>query len=213
MRMWRYRVIRLLKKAYIDGTLNLPNGLKSLCPDIKHFTAWLNRRLHKPWIVHVAKPTPNPMLTISYLGRYLRRPPISQSRLRHYDGKYVVFNFLNHKTNKHQNFYCSTEEFIRRFIQHIPKKNFRMVRYYGFLANRVRGEKLPMVRTLLGQEASPKTYNLKYAELMQKTLGINPKECILCESEMTLKYRQIGANAAFFYENHEALSLRKRLSA
>ena len=213
MRMWRFQVIALLKRAYKEGMLTLPEGLNSLCPDLNHFTAWLNRRLHKPWIVHVAKSTPNPMRTISYLGRYLRRPPIAQSRLRHYDGKQVVFNFMNHKSNKHQNFFCSTEEFIRRFTQHIPKKHFRMIRYYGFLANRVRGEKLLLVRALLGQEPNPKPYNMKYAELMQKTLGINPKECILCESEMTIKYRRIGANAAFFYEHHEALALRKRLAA
>jgi hypothetical protein len=133
--------------------------------------------------------------------------------LRHYDGKLVVFNFLNHKSKKHQNFYCSTEEFIRRFTQHIPKKNFRMIRYFGFLANRLRGEKLPLVRALLGQEPNPKPYNIKYAELMRKTLGINPKECTHCESEKTLMYRQIGANAAFFYKHHEALALRERLVA
>ncbi|CCD10718.1 protein of unknown function (plasmid) [Legionella pneumophila subsp. pneumophila] len=34
--------------------------------------------------------------------------------------------------------------------------------------------------------------------MMQKTFGINPKECILCHSEMELAYRKIGANAAFF---------------
>ena len=88
-----------------------------------------------------------------------------------------------------------------------------MLRYYGFLANRVRGEQLPLVRTLLGQEPEPKTYNLKYAELMQKTFRINPKECILCHSEMKLAYRKIGANAEFFYENHEKLAQRKRLVA
>lgn len=213
MRMWRYRVIQLLKKAYKEGVLILPEGLSSLCPTLGHFSAWLNRRLNKLWIVHVAKPTKNSRLTINYLGRYVRRPPICASRLRHYDGNTVVFNFLNHTKNQHQDFHCSTEEFIRRLIQHIPKKNFRMLRYYGFLANRVRGEKLPLVRTLLGQEPHPKTYNLKYAELMQKTLGVNPKECILCHTEMEITYRRIGANSAFFYENHETLAQRKRLIA
>jgi len=48
---------------------------------------------------------------------------------------------------------------------------------------------------------------------MQKTFGVNPKECILCHTEMELTYRRIGANSAFFYENHEALAQRKRLIA
>jgi Putative transposase/Transposase zinc-binding domain len=213
MKMWRYAVIRLLKKAYKEGLLILPEGLNSLCPDLRSFSAWLNRRLHKPWIVHVAKPTPNPMRTLNYLGRYLKRPPVSQSRLRHYDGKRVVFNFLNHRTDKHQLFRCSTEEFIRRFIQHIPTKNFRMVRYYGFLANRVRGEKLPLVRELLGQEAKPEPYRLRYAELMQKTFGVNPRSCILCQSEMQLVYLRVGANSAFFHSQHEQLAQGKKVAA
>jgi hypothetical protein len=213
MKMWRYRVIGLLKRAYKEGVLVLPEGLNALCPTFAHFSVWLNRRLNKPWIVHVAKPQKNPQASINYLGRYIRRPPIGHSRLRHYNGQHVTFNFLNHKTNQHEDFHCSAEEFIRRLVQHIPKKHFRMLRYYGFLANRVRGEKLPLVRTLLGQESEPKTYNLKYAELMQKTFGINPKECILCHTEMELAYRKIGANAAFFYENHEKLAQRKRLVA
>lgn len=213
MKMWRYRVVQLLKKAYREGVLVLPESLKNLCPTSAHFDSWLNRRLRKPWIVHVAKPLKNPKAAISYLGRYLRRPPIGHSRLRHYNGQYVTFNFLNHKTNQHQDAHCTTEEFIRRLIQHIPKKNFKMVRYYGFLANRVRGQLLPLVRTLLGQEPEPKVYNLKFAELMQKTFGTNPKKCILCHHEMTLAFRKIGANSAFFYSHHEELALRKRLVA
>lgn len=47
---------------------------------------------------------------------------------------------------------------------------------------------------------------------MQQTFGINPKEFILCHTEMET-YRRMGANASFFYENHEALAQRKRLVA
>lgn len=213
MRMWRYRVIALLKSAYNDGTLILPDSLQSLCPDYKRFAAWLNRRLHKAWIVHVAKPTKSPWITINYLGRYIKRPPIAQSRLRHYNGHTVSFNFLNHKSKKHQDFHCSTEEFIRRFTQHIPAKHFRIIRYYGFLANRVRTEKLAIVRRLLGQKTSPTPYNLKWAELMVKTFGVNPKQCILCKSQMDLKYRRIGANAQFFNDKHDDLALRKKIVA
>ena len=35
--------------------------------------------------------------------------------------------------------------FIARLIRHIPDRNFKMIRYYGFLSNRTRGEKLPLV--------------------------------------------------------------------
>ncbi|WP_440866502.1 transposase [Symbiopectobacterium purcellii] len=41
---------------------------------------------------------------------------------------------------------------ILRLIKHIPEKHFRMVRYFGFLANRVVGKLLPLVRKALGQD-------------------------------------------------------------
>lgn len=75
MRMWRYAVVKLLQHAYQNGSLIIPSGLQDLCPTFLHFSAWLKRRLHKPWIVHIAKPTKNPILTINYLGRYLPPSP------------------------------------------------------------------------------------------------------------------------------------------
>ncbi|PAV06447.1 hypothetical protein CBG25_06015 [Arsenophonus sp. ENCA] len=38
------------------------------------------------WHVHFAKPTKNAWRTAKYLGRYLKKPPVSGCRLAHYDG-------------------------------------------------------------------------------------------------------------------------------
>ena len=70
--------------------------------------------------------------------------------LRHYDGHKVTFSYLDHTTKTRKKMTLTTEEFIGRFVQHIPDLNFRMIRYYGFLANRVRGKLLPLVYQLLG---------------------------------------------------------------
>ncbi|BEO88462.1 transposase [Serratia ureilytica] len=34
---------------------------------------------------------------------------------------------------------------LQRYVSHIPERHFKMVRYYGFLANRKRGTLLPKV--------------------------------------------------------------------
>ncbi len=41
---------------------------------------------------------------------------------------------------------------MARLKQHIPEKHFRMVRYFGFLPNRVCGEKRLQVYSTLGME-------------------------------------------------------------
>ena len=45
------------------------------------------------------------------------------------------------------------DEFIRRFLIHVLPEGFQRIRYYGFLSNRHRGEKLPICRQLLGMPA------------------------------------------------------------
>jgi Putative transposase len=42
------------------------------------------------------------------------------------------------------------EEFIRRFLLHVLPDGFQRIRYYGFLGNRYREQKLAHCRELLG---------------------------------------------------------------
>ena len=127
--------------------------------------------------MHLSKPPSNVWHAISYLGRYLNRPPLSQSRLLHYDGTTVSFKFLNRQTNKYEIKTMDTEEFLTKFTQHIPDTGFRTIRYYGILANCVRGKLLPIVYTLLDKIISP-VFNVRCASLFKRSLGEDLLQCI-----------------------------------
>ncbi|MFM0386965.1 transposase [Paraburkholderia dipogonis] len=94
-------------------------------------------------LLDFAPPSGSHMRNVNYLGRYIERPPLSQSRLKHYDGRMVAFDHLTHRDDRHRVAVYETEEFIARFIQHIPDKHFRMINFRGFLANRGRDQWLP----------------------------------------------------------------------
>nr|WP_028232028.1 transposase [Paraburkholderia mimosarum] len=64
-------------------------------------------------------------ISVNYLGRYIKRPPLSQSRLKHYDGRTVAFDYLNHRDGRHRVAQFEMETFIDRLVQHIPEKHFR----------------------------------------------------------------------------------------
>lgn len=36
---------------------------------------------------------------VDYLGKYIKRPPIGETRIKKYDGKFLTFEFLDHYTN------------------------------------------------------------------------------------------------------------------
>ena len=195
MPMWRQRIIKMMHQARKEKRIHITS-------------AFLEIQYHKNWIVHFAKPTANPLRTVNYLGRYIKKPPLSQARLEHYDGKKVSFNYLNHRTGLYQQGTYSTEEFIQRFIQHIPDKGFRMIRYYGILANRVRGSLLPIVYKLLNQIVKP-THFIGWAGLLKSSFGINPLICILCQSKMIFSRLVIGMGLKNLKLFHKELATRK----
>ena len=79
------------------------------------------------------------------------------------------------------------EEFIRRFLIHVLPAGFQRIRYYGFLSNRQRAEKLPLCRQLLGMpvidtEAAPgdQPTDYDYATLYEKRTGSSLRQCPVC---------------------------------
>ncbi|MFS1539512.1 MAG: transposase [Candidatus Phlomobacter fragariae] len=57
----------------------------------------------------------------------------------------IVHNYYDHRKQTHQQQILSQEEMLRRYISHISASHFKMVRYYGFLANRKCSTLLPLV--------------------------------------------------------------------
>lgn len=186
MKIWRYAIIKLFRQAYHQHNLIIPESIKRQLNPAFTFDHFLNSLYLKHWVVHCAKPTSNYKANINYLGRYIKRPAIAESKLRHYDGNEVTFRHLDHLSKTYKNFSLSVDDFIARFIQHIPDTGFRMIRYYGFLANRVRGKLLPKVYSLLRQ-LPPKTLAIPtHAQLILQNFGFNPLSCILCGSQLLL---------------------------
>ena len=143
------------------------------------------------------------------MGRYIKRPAIAESKLKHYSGNEITFRHLEHRTKTYRNLTLTSEQFIARFVQHIPDKDFRMIRYYGFLANRIRGKLLPIVYKLLNQENNAKTKTPTYAELIQKDFRFNPFKCILCGQQLVLSAIHFGKNTAELLTFHRELALLK----
>lgn len=207
MRMWRYQIISLFRKAKLQ--LTIPFEIKERLNDKFSFNQFLDQLYKKIWIVDCAKPTANHKQTVGYLGRYIKRPAIAESKLKHYSGNEITLAYLDHRTKTYRNLTLTIEQFIARFVQHIPDAGFRMIRYYGFLANRVRGELLPIVYKLLNQENSTKTKLPTYAELIQKNFHFNPLKCILCGQQLVLSTLRFGKTTAELLTFHRELALLK----
>ena len=99
------------------------------------------RELYKIiWYVHIGEKLENAEFTTKYIGRYAKRPCISEAKIIGYDRerKTVSFRYRDKHTNTEKTETMPVMEFIGRLVRHIPEKNYRMIRYYGIYANSVK---------------------------------------------------------------------------
>ena len=65
-----------------------------------------------------------------YMGRYVRHPAIANGRIIHYNKKKITFFYRDNQDGEII-ITKSITDFIASLIQHIPPKQFKMIRYYG----------------------------------------------------------------------------------
>ena len=108
MKMWRYQIIRLFRK--IAKSLIIPHTIRQQLNPAFTLNHFFDKLYKKIWIVHCSKPSHNHQQNVSYLGRYIKRPPIAESKLKHYDGNEVTFKYLDHTTKTFRRFKLTAQQ-------------------------------------------------------------------------------------------------------
>jgi len=108
------------------------------------------------WVVHVKPPFGGPRRVLKYLARYTHRVAISNHRLRSLENGSVSFDWKDYADHSRTKIMTlDAVEFIRRFLLHVLPSGLVRIRHFGFLANRVRKQKLILCRALLAASAAP----------------------------------------------------------
>lgn len=107
----------------------------------------------KEWVVYAKAPFGGPPQVLAYLANYTHRIAISNSRILGFDGERVSFRYRDYTdANVSRTMTLEAGEFLRRFLMHVVPSRFVRIRYYGFMANRVRANSLERARVLLGAQ-------------------------------------------------------------
>lgn len=107
-----------------------------------------------PWVVHCKPTLPQGERVLRYLGRYVHRVAIANSRLVSMDDGRVTFRQPVRAAGESPLVGLDACEFIRRFLQHVLPERFVKVRYGGFWSPALRRQ-LRKVKTLLASRVSP----------------------------------------------------------
>jgi len=181
-RLFRRLFLDYLIKAFAAGKLQFFSALQPL-HDRRAFLRHLAATRATEWVVYAKRPFAGPEQVLDYVGRYTHRVAISNNRLLDIDHRKITFRYKDYRHDGEQKtMTLDADEFIRRFLLHVLPDGFQRIRYYGFLGNRYREEKLALCRQLLGMPTNPppaeesKDYRERYEELT----GCSLRECPFC---------------------------------
>lgn len=167
--------VKKLRSLFKKGELTIPRSLKEAgVADFSSFSKFLGslvagifqKKSKKSWSVFVSQRDKKDPSPVSYIGRYIRTPPISEKRIEHVGRDGVCFS-VNDYALKEDDFWeapvfddwghkrilrtpkprgqrpkrqklltLTVEEMIDRLIQHILPPRFKIPRFYGLYANR-----------------------------------------------------------------------------
>jgi len=90
-----------------------------------------SRVWRKKWVVHCKPALQGARTVLGYLGRYVHRVALANSRLVAIDDGQVTFRYQRCGESAWQTMTLGAMEFLRRFLQHVLPKGLHKVRHYG----------------------------------------------------------------------------------
>jgi len=139
-KVFRGKLIQGIKKAYYKNELQLDNRFYN----VGFFENFIDNIVNRKWVVYSKSQFQSSAKIVEYMSRYTHRTAISNSRIisisqtTHrdstslHDNNIIRFKYKDYKDNSKQKIMKLTaNEFIKRFLYHIPPKRYYKIRYYG----------------------------------------------------------------------------------
>ncbi|MCO4780432.1 MAG: IS91 family transposase [Flavobacteriaceae bacterium] len=192
--LMKAKFLDYLNKYYKRNLFTM--GQKTQVENDQSFDELISLLREKRFVVFLKPSGVPPKKVIGYLGNYIHKVAISNSRLLSMTEDTVTFNYKNYEQNKRSIATLSGVEFVRRFLMHILPKCFVKTRSYGFLSNTNRKELVQTIRVLLKTEVIETSSNYDDLEAHEKLsadlfefFGMNIANCPKCKSKNYVKIK------------------------
>lgn len=120
---------------------------------------------------------------IKYLGAYVCRTAIGDSRIKKVEGDYVTFEWKDRNNkDKIETDTITGIEFVKRYLRHVLPGGLRSIRYYGFCHPAAKKKRIK-IAFHTGQPLDPE--NAEKATALEAIT--NPPQCPCCDKPMRLK--------------------------
>ena len=166
--LFKGKFMDLLREAQGRGEL----GLTEVAFNVLIAKLW-----KKKWVVYAKRPYREAWHALAYLGRYVHRVGIANSRLLDVAGGQVTFRTKGKGTAT-----LPEITFLRRFLLHVLPEQFTKVRHFGLYASPRPGGTLEKAKALLGDQAIPELWRKPAPDAGEEDKAHLAAECrdLLC---------------------------------
>lgn len=186
---WKSKFLKLLRQAYYSGQL-------WFWGTSQEFESLLDFVYRKNWHVYVRSEPVENCLSISYIGRYVKRAPFSQRSIVGYKkGQYVKLHWKSQqKLSVWQNYSVPIFDFIDSLIIHIPNRYDHLVYYSGLFAPAQKKHLYAKAMQHFKKEIkAAKAFN--WRQLKKLNWKNDPLKCPKCTGEMKfvrmIRFREV----------------------
>jgi len=154
--------------------------------DRKDFNDLVDQVGEKTWRMNIQDRLDNVEDIVKYTCRYTRRACMSDYKIKNIQGEYISFEYKDYRNAKGKEKppieikKMHYRDFFPHYLQHVPKKRFRMVRYQGVYS---RPGKIPAkLKGKQKEKEEPKNYR----EFIKEKTGNDPFYCDACKQDLVL---------------------------
>jgi hypothetical protein len=205
---WRFNVINGIIMANNENKLRMP--ILSKTNELLNIRGVVSVISKLCWYIFIGTRLTEAGISIKYIGRYTKRPVIAETRILNVSNRWVIFKFKDYAVGGKSSIKkMGLFTFIKYLIQHIPDKNFRLVRGYGLFANCVKGRFCKKVLRLLKKRKQRRKKQKTWRNNYKKLTGRDPLICNKCHVEMEFWFARYGPDKRVF--KHFGLNVLERI--
>jgi len=141
---------------------------------------WPSSLRQKDWVVHCKPAVQGTEKVLAYLGRYIHRVALTNSRLVALDDGKVTFRYRDSRTGQTKTLTLNAQEFLRRFLQHVLPRGVHKVRYYGLWSPSHR-DQLHTWQPRLAPAAAPEPASSRRAPVEESACPPPGRPCPYCK--------------------------------
>jgi Putative transposase len=194
--VWKYFLVRLTK-AFISKLTITQQYHYTVTKVKKCITQLYDNKKPKSLTVRVCDEYRDVTSTFTYTARYIKRPPISESRILKFKDNKVTFKFFDKVEKTTLRRTVSGLEFIKTLVIHIPDRHFKTIQYAWLFAPQSKKKYLkilhkvfpcpdPLYQKLKTTLDNYKSNVFSYKEKLKKHFWSDPRLCPYCKSSMFL---------------------------